>query len=121
MFRLFPVAVAVGDGRPRVAVLLQPGPRRLLELVQHLADLLRRRLVLWTPRDHPGRVAVLEVQAVRDGLDGLRIAAQELHLVPLLPARSPVGQQVVGRRGGAALRALGSPRIDDHRAPKGYG
>ena len=93
------VAVPVGNRRPRVAVPLQTRPGGLLELVQHFADLLSGGPVLRPPGNHPRRVLVLEVQAVRDGLDSLRIAPQDLHLVTGLPARSPVGEQVGRRRG----------------------
>ena len=109
------VAVPVGDRRPRVAVPLQPRPGGLLELVQHLADLLSGRAVLRSPGDHPRRVLVLEVQAVRDGLDGLRIAAQDLHLVTDLAARPAIGEQVVRRRGRAAME------LHHHGASSGSG
>ena len=71
-------ALAVLDGRPRVAVRFESGPRRLLELVEHGLDLRVGRVVLGRPRDHAGGVLVLEVQRVGDGGDHLGVAAADL-------------------------------------------
>ncbi len=56
--------LTVQDGRPCVAVGLQPRPSRLLELVEHSFDLLVGGVVVRGPGDHPGGVPVLEVERV---------------------------------------------------------
>ena len=55
-------ALAVKNRRPRVAVRLQPRPRRLLELVEDGFDLLIGGPVLRRPRDHGRPVFPLEVE-----------------------------------------------------------
>ena len=54
----------VQHGRPCVAVEVQPRPGRLLELVEDGFDLLVGGMVVRCPRDHAGRVLVLELQRV---------------------------------------------------------
>ena len=57
-------ALAVQDRRPQVAVRLQSGPRRLLELVENRFDLLIGGPVLRRPRDLGRPVFALEVERV---------------------------------------------------------
>ena len=72
------VPLAVLDRRPDVAVGVEPGPGRLLELVEDGFDLLVRWLVFWRPRDHARRVLVLELKRVGDGGHHVGIAAANL-------------------------------------------
>ena len=80
-------ALAVLHGRPRVAVRLEPGPGRLLELVEDGFDLRAGRPVLRRPGDHAGGVLVLELERVGDGGHGVGIAAADLDAVAQLPGR----------------------------------
>ena len=75
--------VPVLDGAPGVPVRLQPGPGRLLELLEHFPDLPIRRVVLRGPGDHAGGALVRELQGVGHGLDLGRIADQNLDARPL--------------------------------------
>ena len=59
--------LAVLDGRPGVAVRLEPGPGSLPELVEDGLDLRVGRPVLRRPGDHAGGVLVLELERVGDG------------------------------------------------------
>ena len=92
--------LAVLDRRPRVAVRFESGPRRLLELVEDGLDLGVGRPVLRRPRDHAGRVLVLELERVGDGGHLVGIAAADLDAVAHLPGRVPLAEQVVGRLAG---------------------
>ena len=73
---------AVLHRRPRVAIRVQPGPGGLLELVEHPVDVLVAWPVLRGPGDHARRVLVLELQRVGHRRHGVRIAAQDRHVVP---------------------------------------
>ena len=96
-----PAAVlAVLDGRPRVAVGLKPRPGRLLELVDDRFDLRVGRLVLRRPGDHDRRVLVLEVQRVSDGGHHVRVPAEDLDALALVPGGVPLTDEIVGRRTG---------------------
>ena len=108
-------ALAVLDGRPRVAVWLQSGPGCLLELVEHGLDLRVGRPVLRRPRDHAGGVLVLELQRVRDGGHPFGIAAADLDTVAHVPGRVPLAEQVLGRRLGGAGPAR--DELNVHRQP----
>ena len=90
--------IAVLHRRPSVAVRLQSGPRRLLELFQHLVDLPVARLVLRRPGEQPGGVLVLELQRVGHVCNLMRVPSQYLHLLALLPLGIQISRQVVGRR-----------------------
>ena len=68
--------------RPGVAIRGQPGPGGLLELVEHPVDVLVAWPVLRGPGDHARRVLVLELQRVGHRGHGVRIAAQDRHVVP---------------------------------------
>ena len=101
--------LAVQDRRPRVAVRVEPRPRRLLELVEHGVDLRVGRPVLGRPRDHDRAVLVLELQRVGDGGHHLRVAAEHLDALALVPQRVALADQIVSRlagRAGAAPEAL---------------
>ena len=89
--------LAVQHGRPCVAVGFEPGPGRFLESVQNRADLFVGRLVLRSPRDHPGGVPVLELQRVRHVGHFVGIPAQDLDAFARLPGRVPLPEEVVGR------------------------
>ena len=89
--------LAVQHGRPSVAVGFEPGPCRLLEVVQHRADLFVGRLVPRRPRDQAGGVPVLELQRVGQGGHFVRIAPQNLDAFARLPGRVPLPEEVVGR------------------------
>ena len=117
-------ALAVLDRRPGVAVGLEPRPRRLLELVEHGLDLLVGRAVVRRPRDHAGRVLVLELQRVGDGGDHVGIAAEDRDALARLPGRVALAEQVVGRRAGRAgpagdeLNVHPAPRVGGGPAPR---
>ena len=101
--------LAVQDRRPRVAVRLQPRPSGLLELVEDGVDLRVGRPVLGRPRDHDRAVLVLELQRVGDGGHHLRVAAEHLDALALVPQRVALADEVVRRlagRAGAAPEAL---------------
>ena len=76
-------ALAVQHRRPRVAVRLQSRPRDLLELVQDGFDLLAGGLVLRRPRDHGGRVLLLEVERVGHGGHHVRVPAPHFDALAL--------------------------------------
>ena len=98
-------ALAVEDRRPRVAVRLQPRPRRLLELVEDGFDLLVGRPVVGGPRDHDGRVLALEFERVGHGSHHIGIPAQDLDALALLPLGVPLADEIVDRHLGRALAA----------------
>ena len=101
--------LAVQDRRPRVAVRLQPRPRRLLELVENRVDLRVGRPVLLRPRDHDRAVLVLELQRVGDGGHHVRVSAEHLDALALAAHRVAFADEVAGRlagRAGAAPEAL---------------
>ncbi len=109
-------ALAVLDRRPGVAVGLEPRPCRLLELVEHRLDLLVGRAVVRRPRDHAGRVLVLELQRVGDVGDHVGIAAENRDALPRLAGRVALAEQVVGRRAGRAGAA--GDELNVHRRPR---
>ena len=84
--------LAVLDRRPRVAVRLEPGPGRPLELVEDGFDLRAGRPVLGRPGDHAGGVLVLEVERVGDGSALVGVAAEDLDAVAGLPGRVPLAE-----------------------------
>ncbi len=89
--------LAVQHGRPCMAVGFEPGPGRVLEGVQDRLDLGVGRLVLRCPRDHAGRVPVLELQRVGHVGHFVRIAPKDLDALARLPGRVPLPEEVVGR------------------------
>ena len=91
-------ALAVQHGRPCVAVALQSRPGRVLEGVHDRLDLGVGRFVLRRPRDHAGRVPVLERQRVGYGGHLVRIAPKDLDALARLPGGVPLPEEVVGRR-----------------------
>ena len=93
-------ALAVLDGRPRVAVGLKPRPGRLLELVEDRFDLRVGRPVLRRPGDYDRRVLVLELQRVGDGGHHVRVPAEDFDALALVPGRVPLTDEIVGRRTG---------------------
>ena len=90
-------ALAVQHGRPGVAVGFEPGPGRVLEGVQDRLDLGVGRLVLRCPRDHAGRVPVLEVERVGHVGHFVRISPEDFDALARLPGRVPLPEKVVGR------------------------
>ena len=96
-------ALAVQDRRPRVAVRLQSGPRRLLELVEDGSDLLVGRLVVRRPRDHDRRVLALELERVGHGGHHVRIPAEDLDALAPVPLGVPFADEIVDRRPGEPL------------------
>ena len=108
-------ALAVLDGRPRVAVGLEPRPGRVLELVEDGVDLRIGRLVFRRPGDHARGVLVLELQRVGDGRHHLRIPAEDVDAFTQLPGRVPLAEEVIDRR----LGRSGSVRdeLNVHRQP----
>ncbi len=108
--------LAVLDRRPGVAVRFEPGPGRLLELVEHGLDLRVGRPVLRRPRDDAGGVLVLELQRVGDGGYHVGIAAANLDALAQLAGRVPLAEQVVGR----GLRRAGAAgdELNVHRAAR---
>ena len=98
---VYPAALlAVLDRGPRVAVRLQSRPGRLLELVDDRFDLRVGRLVLRRPSDHDRRVLVLELQRVGDLGHHVRVPAEDLDALALVPGRVPLADQIVGSRTG---------------------
>ena len=95
-------ALAVLDGRPRVAVGLKPSPGRLLELVEDRFDLRIGRTVFRRPGDHARGVLVLELQRVGDGRHHLRVPAEDIDALTQLPGRIPLAEQVIDCRPGRA-------------------
>ena len=89
--------LAVQHDRPCVAVGLQPRPSRLLELVKNGFDLFVGGMVVGCPRDHAGRVPVLELQRVGEGGHVVRISPQNLDAFARLPSRVPLPEEVFGR------------------------
>ena len=73
----------------------QPGPGGLLELVEHPVDVLVAWPVLRRPGDHARRVLVLELQRVGHRGHGVRIAAQDRHVVPDLALAVQLAREVV--------------------------
>ncbi|MCY4030018.1 MAG: hypothetical protein OXH75_27360 [Acidobacteria bacterium] len=108
--------LAVLDGRPGVTVGREPGPGRLLELVEHGLDLRVGRPVLRRPGDHAGGVLVVELERVGDGGDGVGVAAADLDAVARLAGGVPLAEQVVGR----GLRGAGAAgdELNVHRAAR---
>ena len=84
--------LAVLDRGPRVAVRLQSGPGRLLELVDDGFDLRLGRLVLRRPGDNDRRVLVLELQRVGDLGHHLRVAAEYVNALTQLTGRVPFAE-----------------------------
>ena len=93
-------ALAVQDGRPCVSVEVQPRPGRLLEGVHNRLDLLVGRLVLRRPRDHAGRVPVLEGKRIGHGGHLVRISPEHLDAFAGLPGRVKLAEEVLGRLAG---------------------
>ena len=93
-------ALPVQHGRPCVAVELQPRPGRLLEGVHNRLDLLVGRLVLRRPRDHAGRVPVLEGKRIGHGGHLVGISPEHLDAFARLPGRVKLAEQVLGRLAG---------------------
>ncbi len=114
--------LAVEHRRPSVAVGFEPGPSRLLEGFQNLADLFVGRLVLRCPRDHAGGVPVLEPQSVRHRRHPVRIAPKDLDAFARLPGGVPLAEEVFGRsprRSGSAGEELNvHPRPGFGRSPR---
>ena len=108
-------ALAVQDRRPRVAVLLQSRPRRLLELVEDGFDLLIRWLVVRRPRDHGRRVLALEVERVGHGGHHVRVPAQDFDALALLSRRVPLADEIPSGRPRRAL-PMGE-ELNEHRHP----
>ena len=77
----------VQHGRPCVAVEIQSRPGRLLEGVHDRLDLLVGRLVLRRPRDHAGRVPVLEGKRIGHGGHLVGVSPEHLDAFALLPGR----------------------------------
>ena len=103
------VGRAVLHRRPRVAILGQPGPGGLLELVEHPVDVVVAWPVLRGPGDHARRVLVVELQRVGHRGHVVRIAAQHRHVVPDLALAVQLARQVVGPRPGPSpCRARGT-------------
>ncbi|MCY4647135.1 MAG: hypothetical protein OXE73_09685 [Gammaproteobacteria bacterium] len=94
--------LTVQDGRPCVAVGLQPGPSRLLELVEHSFDLFVGGVVVRCPGDHAGGVPVLEVERVCDCGHHVRVPAQHLDALAQLPGGVPLAEEVACRLAGRA-------------------
>ena len=101
--------LAVQHRRPCIAVGLQTGPGRLLELVEDGFDLLVGGLVVRCPCDHAGRVPVLEIQRVGHSGHHLRIPPQHLDSLARLPGRVLLPEEVFGggpRRPGSVREKL---------------
>jgi len=91
--------LAVQDRGPGVAVRLQPGPGRLLELVEDGPDLRIARSVLRRPRDHARGELALELQRVGDIGHVVRVPAQDLDARSHPPGGVAFADEIVG--GGA--------------------
>ena len=95
-----PALLAVQHGRPCVAVEVQPRPSRLLEGVHDRLDLFLGRLVLRRPRDHAGRVPVLEGKRIGHGGHLVGVSPEHLDAIALLPGRVKLAEEVLGRLAG---------------------
>ena len=117
-----PALLPVQHGRPCVAVEVQPRPGRLLEGVHNRLDLLVGRLVLRRPRDHAGRVLVLEGKRIGHGGHLVGIAPEHLDAFARLPGRVKLPEEVLGRlagRSGSVRQELKvHPRPGLRRAPR---
>ena len=89
--------LAVQHRRPCVAVGIQPGPSRLLEVVEDALDLFVGGMVVRRPCDHAGRVPVLEVERVGNRGHHVRVPAQHLDALARLPGRVLLPEEVLGR------------------------
>ena len=110
------VLLPVEHRRPRVAVGFEPGPRRLLELVEDGFDLFVGRLVLRRPRDHAGGVPVVEREGVGHGGHLVGISPEHLDAFALLPGRIKLAEEVFGRlagRSGSVREELNQHRFQD--------
>ena len=94
--------LTVQDGRPCVAVGLQPGPSRLLELVEHSFDLFVGGVVVRCPGDYAGGVPVLEVERVGDCGHHVRVPAQHLDALAQLSGGVSLPEEVACRLAGRA-------------------
>ena len=108
-------ALAVQHGGPGVPVALQSRPGRVLEGVHDRLDLGVGRFVLRRPRDHAGRVPVLERQRVRDGGHLVRIAPKDLDALARLPGRVPLAEEVASRLAGRSGPVR--QELNQHRNP----
>ena len=107
--------LAVQDGRPGIAVWLQPRPGRLLELVEDGPDLLVGRLVLRRPRDHPRGVPAAERQRVGDGGHVVGVPPQDLDARALPPRGVEFADEIVGGSPRRALAVTVEPNV--HHGP----
>ena len=118
-----PALLPVQHGRPCVAVKIQPRPGGLLEGVHNRLDLLVGRLVLRCPRDHAGRVPVLEGKRIGHGGHLVGISPEHLDAFARLPGRVKLAEEVLGRlagRSGSVREELKvHPRPGLRRAPRG--
>jgi hypothetical protein len=100
------VQSAVLDSRPGVPVVGQPGEREAPEVIQHAGDLVPRWAILGVEGDHRRGVAVDGAEAVCDRRHLLRIADQNLDVLPLTAlVVAPTGQ--VGHGPGCRACAVG--------------
>ena len=115
-------ALTVQDGRPCVSVEIQPRPCSLLEGVHDRLDLLVGRFVVRRPRDHAGRVPVLEGKRIGHGGHLVGISPEHLDAFARLPGRVKLAEQVLGRlagRSGSVRQELKvHPRPGLRRAPR---
>ena len=117
-------ALAVQHGGPCVAVEVQSRPSGLLEGVQNRADLFVGRLVLGSPRNHAGRVLVLEGKRIGHGGHLVGISPEHLDALARLPGRVPLPEEVarrVPRRAGPAGQELNQhrrPCVQEGTAPR---
>ena len=95
-------ALAVKNGRPRVAVRLEPRPGRLLELVEDGFDLFVGRPVLRHPRDHDRPVLALELERIGYGGHYVRIPAQHFDVLAPVAPGVPLADEIVDRPPGRA-------------------
>jgi hypothetical protein len=93
------VQSAMLDSSPGVAIVGQPREREALEVSQHTGQLLPCRAILWVKRDHRRGVAVHRAEAVGDRRHLLRIADQDLEVLPLTALVVPLTRQVGHRPG----------------------
>ena len=107
--------LAVEYRRPGVAVRIQSGPGRLLELVEDSPDLGVSRPIVRRPRDHARPELVLELQRVGDGGHQVRVPAQHLDARTHGPRGVAFADEIVRRGPGRALPATEEPNV--HRCP----
>ena len=98
---------------PGIPIRIKTRPGQALELVQHLVNLLRRRIILRRPGNDTGRQPVLEVQGIGNLAHPERIAAQHRNTRTLPVLVIGFVLQILGC---TAARTAGPVELNHHGA-----